>query len=292
MKKKLFTVLVAGALIVSLSAVAFAGSSIKIFYNGEEIRSDVSPINISGRILIPVRAVAEAMGAKVEWDKDSNQINITGSGQDLRIANLERALAPKSSLEAVNSWAEAVKTRNGAWQYAVMNPALKERFYEELSSMGWSTGTSSPWVKSFDVKELGKTGDGADRYSVTFTWTDSTNATSKSTDYVTVKNVDDVWLLDSIAALSLKGEITEINANEDGITESVFIKGRADSGATYEEGLAIIGENTKIYKGYTDTELKPDDIKEGSRAEVFYSPGPMIMIYPPQALADEIRIFE
>lgn len=292
MKKKLFTILAAGALIVSMTAVSFAGASIKIFYNGEEIRTDVSPINISGRVLAPVRAVAEAMGAKVEWDTDSSQVNITGSDQGLRIANLERALEPKNSLKAVNSWAEAVQMRNGAWQYAVMTPELKEKSYAELSSMGWSTGTSSPWVKDFEVKELGKAGDGADRYSVTFTWTDSTNATSKSTDYVTVKNADGIWLLNSIAALSVKGVITEINPNDDGVTESIFIKGGADSGAMYEEGLAIIGENTKIYKGYTDTELKPEDIKKGSRAEAFYSPGPMIMIYPPQALAEEIRIFE
>ncbi len=92
--------------------------------------------------------------------------------------------------------------------------------------------------------------------------------------------------------MSVKGEIAEINANDGGIIESIFIKGGADSGAMYKEGLAIIGETTKIYKGYTDTELKPEDIKKGSRSEAFYSPGPMIMIYPPQALADEIRIFE
>ena len=192
----------------------------------------------------------------------------------------------------MNSWASAVQARNGAWQYAVMTAALKEKSYEELSSMGWSTGTSSPWVKSFEVKALGKAGGGADLYSVTFTWADSTNEESKTTDYVKVKNEDGVWLVDSIAALSLKGQITEINVNDDGVAESVFIISGAETGAVYAEGLAIIGENTKIYKGYTDTELKPEDIKKGSRAEAFYNPGPMIMIYPPQALADEIRIFE
>lgn len=292
MKKRIFAAFIAGAMVVSLTAVAFAGASIRIFYNGEEIRTDVSPVNISGRILAPVRAVAEAMGAKVEWDKDSGQVNITGADQSLQIASLERALAPKNSLEAADSWAEAVKTRNGAWQYAVMAPGLKERSYDDLASMGWSTGTSSPWVKGCEVKELSQAGDGAVRYSVTFTWTDSTNATTETTEFITVKDTGGIWLVDSIGTLSLKGEITEINVRDGGAVESVYIKGAAGTEAAYEEGLAIIGEDTKIYKGYTDTEMKPEEIKRGSEAEAFYGSDPMIMIYPPRALAQEIRVFD
>jgi hypothetical protein len=291
MKKKFFTVLLAGALIVALSAAVFAGAPIRIFYNGAEVRTDVSPVNISGSIFAPVRAVAEAMGAKVTWDKESNQVNITGNDQSVQIANLERALAPKGSLDAVNSWAEAVQMRNGAWQYAVMTPELKKRSYDELASMGWSTGTSSPWVKSFEVKELGGTEGSLYRYSVTFTWTDSTNATSETTQYVTVKNSEGTWLVDSIDTLSVKGEITKINVRDDGAVESVFIESGADTEAMYSEALAIIGEDTKIYQGYTDSELKPEDLKTGSRVEVFFGSDPMIMIYPPQAMAKVIRVF-
>ena len=63
-------------MIVSLSTIAFAGGSIKMFYNGQEIKADTNPININSRIYMPVRALAEAMGAKVNWDKESNQVNI------------------------------------------------------------------------------------------------------------------------------------------------------------------------------------------------------------------------
>ncbi|MDD4566200.1 MAG: copper amine oxidase N-terminal domain-containing protein, partial [Eubacteriales bacterium] len=73
--------------------------------------------------------------------------------QSVQISGLERALAPKDSLGAVNSWAEAVQMRNGAWQYAVMTPDLREASYEDFTSINWSTGASSPWVKSFAVKE-------------------------------------------------------------------------------------------------------------------------------------------
>lgn len=290
MKKKLFITVIAVALIVGMSAAVFASVPISIFYNGTEIQTDVSPININGWIQAPVRAIAEAMGAEVTWDKDSNQVHIVGNDQSVQVANLERALAPKSSLEAVNSWAEAVKARNGAWQYAVMTPELKAASYDDFVAFNWSTGTSSPWVKEFEVKELSKTED-AYLYSVTFTWTDSTNATSETTQYVTVKNIEGVWLVDSTDALSVKGEITRIDVRDDGVTESIYIKSDEKTEAMYEEALVIIGEDTKIYQGYSDKEMKPEDLKTGSQAEAVFSSNPMIMIYPPQAIAKEIRVF-
>lgn len=291
MKRKIITGLLAGALIVSLSTAAFAGGSIKLFYNGKEIKTDSSPLNINSRIFAPVRALAEAMGATVTWDKDSNQVNITGNDPSVQIAALERALAPKSNLEAVNAWAEAVQTRNGAWQYAVMTPEQKERSYEDLSSMGWSTGTSSPWVKSFTVKELGKMDENTYRYSVAFTWTDSTNATSESMQYVTVKYTDGTWLVDSINNLAVKGVITKVFLASAKEIESVFVTGNSSVDALYDQATVLIGADTKIYQGNSNTILKTEALKEGTSVEVFFKDGPMIMIYPPQAEAAEIRVF-
>ncbi len=292
MKRKLFTVLLAGVLIVSLSTAAFAGASaVKMFYNGQEIKMDANPLNLNGRILAPVRALAEAMGATVTWDKDSNQVNITGNDQSIQIANLERALAPKTSLEAVNSWAEGVQMRNGAWQYAVMTPDLKKVSYEDFVAMNWSTGTSSPWVKSFEVKELGMMDASTYRYSVKFTWTDSTNSTSVTTQYITVKNMDGTWLVDSINNLAVKGEITKVNLTSAKSIESVFVEGKASTEAMYDQATVLIGADTKTYQGNTNVELKAVDLKEGTSVEVFFKDGPMIMIYPPQAEAAEIRIF-
>ncbi len=290
MKRKLFTALLAGTLIISLSTIAFAGGSIKMFYNGQEIKTDRSPININGRIFAPVRALAEAMGAKVSWDKDSNQVNITGNDQSMQIARLETALAPKTALDAVNSWAEGVQTRNGAWQYAVMTPDLKKASYDDFVSMYWSTGTSSPWVKSFEVKDQGKQGDTAYRYSVKFTWTDSTNSTSESTQYITVKNLEGTWLVDSIKNLDLKGKITKVGTSGENLIDSIFVEGSGTE-AVYEQGTALLVDGTKIYNGNTSEELGADALKVGTQVEVYYKDGPMIMIYPPQGPAAEIRVF-
>ncbi|MBE7015862.1 MAG: hypothetical protein E7417_03455 [Ruminococcaceae bacterium] len=41
---------------------------IKILVNGEKVTSDVPPVIIEDRTLVPVRAIFEALGAEVEWD--------------------------------------------------------------------------------------------------------------------------------------------------------------------------------------------------------------------------------
>lgn len=289
-RKRLVTALLAGAIIVGVTTAAYAGSAIQLFYNGQEIKGDAAPVNINGKIYASVRAIAEAMGAEVNWDQDSNQIHITGNDKERQIAELERALAPKDGLEAVNSWAEALKQRNGAWQYAVMTPELKSASLEELASMGWTTGTSSPWVKEFKVKKIAET-DRSVRYSVTFTWTESTGSLSNSVVFVTVRKQDDAWLVSLLESLDVKGEITEISKDGSALS-SFFVKGKAGFGGTYEEAKVILGKNTKIYQGYTETELKTDSLKAGTHVEVDFKDGPMLMIYPPQAEAAVIRVFD
>ena len=291
MKKKLIFILAAGVLIAGMSSVAFAGETIKMFYNGYEIKTDASPVNLNGRIYAPVRAVAEALGAKVTWNKESNQVVINGNDQNLQIKYLEAALAPKSNLEAVQSLAEGMKTRNGAWQYAVMAPELKKKSYDELASNNWCTGASSPWIKSYEIKEIAKLDENTYYYSISFAWTDSTNEASNSTLFVAVKNIDGTWLVDSIDHLDIKGEITKVNSNDKGSLESVFVESKVATEAANQQALVIIGEKTKIYKGYTKEELKADSLKMGAKIEAFFVSGPMIMIYPPQAVAEVIRVF-
>ena len=58
---------------LAFSAIAFAGSRIQLLVNGKVIEADVSPQLINNRTMVPIRWVAEAFGAKVEWDQTSCQ---------------------------------------------------------------------------------------------------------------------------------------------------------------------------------------------------------------------------
>ncbi len=50
---------------------------IRVFYKGEEVKSDVSPVIKEGRVLIPLRAMAEATGAEVAWNQETKTITLT-----------------------------------------------------------------------------------------------------------------------------------------------------------------------------------------------------------------------
>jgi len=75
--KKIVVAFVLGALL-SACAFAYADQPIKLIVNGKEIQCDVPPQNINGRVLVPARYVAEALGATVEWDTANNSVIITG----------------------------------------------------------------------------------------------------------------------------------------------------------------------------------------------------------------------
>jgi len=55
-------------LTVALVSMAFAANPIRLYVNGQEINPDVPPQIINGRTMVPVRWVAEALGADVHWD--------------------------------------------------------------------------------------------------------------------------------------------------------------------------------------------------------------------------------
>ena len=87
------------------------------------------------------------------WDAETKSVRIESGKSDMRVTLLEQALIPQDHLAAANTWAEAVKMRNGALQYALLTPSLQSEKYEEYSAMNWVTGTSSPWIKEYKVTE-------------------------------------------------------------------------------------------------------------------------------------------
>ncbi len=48
--------------------------------NGNEITLDVPPMIVSGRTMVPVRAISEAFGANVSWNSIINRVSVSTSG--------------------------------------------------------------------------------------------------------------------------------------------------------------------------------------------------------------------
>jgi hypothetical protein len=94
--KKYFLGALTGFIVCTMlvSAVAIANSPISLIVNGNVVESDVPPQIIDGRTMIPARPLAEALGAKVEWDEENYAVVVTGGVQ---------AGAVPTDLEPVNS---------------------------------------------------------------------------------------------------------------------------------------------------------------------------------------------
>ena len=82
-----------------------------IFRNGKKIVTDTAAIIKDGKVYLPVRAVIQALGGKVEWDAKNNAVNITSPES----ASLQRK---------VQSAVDAIKAKH---------PASKEDFSKKDS---------------------------------------------------------------------------------------------------------------------------------------------------------------
>jgi hypothetical protein len=218
------------SLLICVSA-ANAGSSIKLVVNGKEIKTDVPVQTIKNRTLAPIRALAEALGAEVNWngkkgiveitttDKNNNQSqsnNAQNNNDAERISRLEEALAPATPYEAVQMWAKGVKTRNGALQFALYSSELKKQYYDEFSSNNWSTGTSSPWVSGFTIKELQKESNGGYSFEVDFMLATSTGSAGSDEKIVNTGKQGENWVITGIETPDTVSDgASENNSNND-----------------------------------------------------------------------------
>jgi hypothetical protein len=60
-----------------------------------------------------------------------------------------------SAHEAANVWAQGIKLRNAAMQYAMMTKTLKEQYTKqwEETAPEWVTGVSSPWISKYQIMD-------------------------------------------------------------------------------------------------------------------------------------------
>lgn len=290
--KKAVAVLAALAMLLVLVSAVSAASQIKLVVNGEELLTDVAPMNISGRILVPVRVLAEKLGAEVSWDGENQTVSITtpvSPNQDNRIQQLERTLAPTSPEAAISAWAEAVKTRNGALQYALMSPELKQASYDELAAANWSTGTSSPWIDSYTVTDKGQINDQSRGYVVEYTYTDSTRTTFTKKEFVTIQQDGENWFVSAKETVDLSGRITTLTPTDDNKI-TILVENPDAFPASYDKAVVTIDDRTVIYQGDTWNQLSMSGLKEGDQVEVVFS-GPLLMSYPVQGGAKTVRVY-
>lgn len=107
-------------LLIGTASFAIANQPIKLVVNGQEIQCDVPPQNINGRVLVPARFVAEALGANVEWDVANNAVVVNSDSRNQEISsnqwldNVSSALNECESLRSsCTNGTDSEKVKNG-----------------------------------------------------------------------------------------------------------------------------------------------------------------------------------
>jgi len=75
--KKSLVVLLIFVFMFTLAASVSAAEEIKVIIDGKPQAFDVAPQNLGGRILVPLRAIFEEMGATIQWDDATQTVTAT-----------------------------------------------------------------------------------------------------------------------------------------------------------------------------------------------------------------------
>ncbi|HPR93782.1 MAG TPA: copper amine oxidase N-terminal domain-containing protein, partial [Syntrophomonadaceae bacterium] len=160
MKRKRLYLFITAVLVFALSAGAYAYASdpVKLFVNGQEIRPDVAPQIINGRTMVPVRWIAEALGAEVKWDDKSRTVSINRKGfvsdavQAAELAeNFGRSMKNVSLLAP-----EDIANNNIEENYGnLVSPALLTQWKNDLQNAP-GRAASSPWPERIEIVSLEK----------------------------------------------------------------------------------------------------------------------------------------
>lgn len=82
--KKHFKKIIFLALILMIYPItSYANKDIKLFINGEDIKSDVAPFIENNRTLVPVRVISENLGYDVGWDAKNQTVSISGNDKKI-----------------------------------------------------------------------------------------------------------------------------------------------------------------------------------------------------------------
>ena len=79
-------ILIAGALLTTLSAANFASADIAVQLDGQPLATSTAPVQMNGRTLVPLRDIFEALGAQVNWNAAAQTILATRGTTQIGLA--------------------------------------------------------------------------------------------------------------------------------------------------------------------------------------------------------------
>ncbi|MBS4174389.1 hypothetical protein [Bacillus sp. FJAT-49736] len=127
-------------------------------------------IMIIAALVLGISTASFSATAQVSSNQPKIQVTnkvVQKSSMEEQLEMLEKGVVPTTPALSANTWAKAVKDRNGALQYALFTDKKKAASKKSLERSHWVTGVSSPWVESYRVSQIEKKDKSID-YKVEF----------------------------------------------------------------------------------------------------------------------------
>jgi hypothetical protein len=163
MKKRILPFLLSASLFCGATIPATAAGEIKVTLNGEELAFDVPPVNIDGRVLVPMRGIFEALGAEVEWDERLQSVTASKDNTSVRMLIGTRVISINHEMIALDVAPQIINDRT-----MVPIRAVSEAFDAEVT---WDAATETVKINEREpldpaLIELSKTISIGDRFSI------------------------------------------------------------------------------------------------------------------------------
>jgi hypothetical protein len=120
---------------------------------------------------------------------------IQKSSLEEQLEMLERGIVPTTSEGTIQLWANAVKDRNGALQYALFTKESKVGLKKSLEAFHWVSGASSPWVESFKIISNKENKDKSLTVVVEFELATSTGFAGVDRAKLTLVKIGEQWFI-------------------------------------------------------------------------------------------------
>ncbi|KQL43949.1 hypothetical protein AN963_21075 [Brevibacillus choshinensis] len=168
--RKIISGLLVGAM-VSSAGVVSAAQPITLVMNGQVGKIDASPQIIKGRAFVPVRAVAEELGATVKWDAANRAVHVI-TGEQKKDVSLEMS-KNESSAQAMRLVINGKEVKSGVSPKMIKDKAwVPARDLAEGLGSGvqWNTSQQSVWITNKIVNPSAKDFNG--QAMITFSYDD------------------------------------------------------------------------------------------------------------------------
>lgn len=111
LKKLLLCLVVTTVFLGVCAAPTWAANDIKVIVNGNTLSLDVAPAIENNRVLLPMRAISEAMGATVNYISETKQVDIYKGSDEMHIYLNQTDALVNGSVVTMDVAAKAVKGR-------------------------------------------------------------------------------------------------------------------------------------------------------------------------------------